>query len=236
MTILLTWPAANMLSLGGEPVIAVAAVGDRRRCVRDPLMPDRRTELDRLTASRIFMASSLPGFPWFSASELAAEELLALSTQISTVGLSAPASKDRRFVALLGSISLKGDVSLSEDDKVVIFGGGIAAEDNGESSPFLAKKPAWNRLLLVGTASVDSGGGGIGEDPGDWVWSCASEAASSETCGSVISVVDSSGELEGNFCGVFSNSARVPSSESSRHLTALLALTGDFLFLGVNDI
>src|SRR5882757_4649091 len=66
MTILLTWPAPNMESLGGEPLIDVAAVGDRRRWVREPLIPERRTELDRLTALRILIASSLSPLLWFS--------------------------------------------------------------------------------------------------------------------------------------------------------------------------
>jgi len=73
---------------------------------------------------------------------------------------------DRRFAALLGSISLKGDGSLSEDVSGVIFGGSML-EESGEPSYFFDKNPAWKRVLLGWTASMTSGGGGIGEEPGD---------------------------------------------------------------------
>jgi hypothetical protein len=142
---------------------------------------------------------------------------------------------DLRLVALLGFNSLNGDSSPSEEDRGVRLGGGGISDDNGNPSYFLDRNPAWKRLLLDCKLIPVSGGGGMGDESGDCVLRFAIDAARSETWGRVISPVDSSGE-EWYFWGVFSNSASVPSSVSSLHLTARLALLwGDFLFLGVKD-
>ncbi len=131
-------------------------------------MPDRRIELDRFTAAPMVMASSLSAWERFSVSELEAEEL-ELSTKISgpppfdVIGV-----MDRRLDVLLGSSSLRGDPSLSDEESRVNVGGSIR-DVYGEPSYFLDKNPAWNRLFLDCTSSVGSGGGGTGEESGDWV-------------------------------------------------------------------
>ena len=77
-------------------------------------------------------------------------------------------ASERLLDALPASSSRNGELpSLSEEDSGVILGG-IMLLEKGEPSYFLDRKPAWNRLFLL-TPSIESGGGGIGEESGDWV-------------------------------------------------------------------
>ena len=63
------------------------------------------------------------------------------------------------MVALPAFIIRRGDVSVSEDERFVIVGGG------GDPSVRFERKPAWKRLTL-GLISIDvTGAAGIGEEP-----------------------------------------------------------------------
>ena len=115
---------------------------------------------------------------------------------------------------------------MSEDDRLVIVGGG------GDPSDFFERNPAWNRLIL-GLISIDgSGRAGIGEEPEESLDKSAAKYDGRAGKTTLCSTDETSG-VESCFWGVFSNSARVPDSVSSRHLT--LRFEGDF-FLGVKEI
>jgi hypothetical protein len=92
----------------------------------------------------------------------------------------------------------------------------------GDPSDFFDKKPAWKRLER-GMRSMDgSGGVGIGEEP------CFT--GSENDGGAAISAEEISG-VASSALGVAWNSASVPFSVSSRHLTPLFSpLIGDFFF------
>ena len=99
-------------------------------------------------------------------SELDADEetivsgVFALDTPIGVI--------ERRLELWPGSSSRRGDVSSeSDDEKLVIFGGGMIDALSGELSAFLDRKPALNLLFVCGTVKSASGGASIGEDSGD---------------------------------------------------------------------
>ena len=175
------------------------------------------------------MASLLLAFQFSSRSE---PELFALSFGFMLLLMFSTYDRDEeRFVALLGSISRKGEWSES-DEKLVNVGGG------GDPSDFFVRKPALNRLCLGFDSSDGMGGAGMGEEP---VKSKPSTACSngalmvvSEDWWTGDSENDAS-DLSSVRCGDFSNSASVPWSVSSRHRTPhFSSLPGDFFF-GVND-
>ena len=99
----------------------------------------------------------------------------------------------------------------------------------GELDPLVLRdrKPVWKRSDIWWSSDDGCGGKGMGEDE-------TSSGLDSRSCMEIggTSIVEASG-VESNACGVFSYSARAPSSVSSRHLTA--RLTGDLRF-GVNEM
>ena len=67
--------------------------------------------------------------------------------------------REDRFVRLPGSIVRSGDGSVSDEDRLVMVGGG------GDAPDFLERNPAWNRLAF-GLMSIEgSGAVGTGEEP-----------------------------------------------------------------------
>ena len=131
----------------------------------------------------------------------------------------------------------RGDVrsSLSEEDAKFRERVGATGEPLDSDGPRedLDRKPAWNLLGLAGSSVVDSGISRLGLE---------SEMVSAEPrydgrmgiCSVGLSGEIRSGDESANFLGVFSKSAKVPSSvSSSRHRTA--RFRGDFLLEGVNE-
>ncbi len=142
--------------------------------------------------------------------------------------------REGRFCARLGSMSRSGDCSVSEEERRVMVGGSMEVE-SGEPSGFLDRKPVLNLLFLLSTTfRLGCGGSSIGEESCS-VAGCGSDAVRGEMEGRATSMEEPSASgVSSGLWGVFSNSARVPSSVSSRHLTPLFSpLIGDLLFLGV---
>ena len=109
---------------------------------------------------------------------------------------------------------------------MVIEGGG------GDPADFFERNPAWKRLIL-GLISIDgSGGAGIGEELEESLDASPAKYGGRAGKTTLCSTDETSG-VESCFWGVFSNSARVPDSVSSLHLT--LRFEGDFFF-GVKEI
>lgn len=180
-------------------------LGLRRRVrLADPPGPDPTLEMRRM-AEPILTASTLLIFRGSSPSG----ERLLLSR-----------SSDFRFRILLLLIWRRGvDCSVSDKESLVKLGG--AGAGPGEPSlVFLDKNPAWNLEFLGYVLGID-GGVGIGED--------SLEPDRRGIDDPIVGTGREEGELDGccgdagGFCGVFSNSARGPSSASSFHLTLLLA-------------
>ena len=245
-------PAENRLSGGGLPV-EVAAVGERRlwaRCAFDmwpgvPLEEEAREwnvadEMRRFAmADRTLNASASLAEKGllFSVSEpeLIVEELLELPLLLL---LSTWESELRLRALLVGSRGRSGELSgsLSEEDRDVMTGGRTDCE-RGEPSAedFLERNPALKRLVLVELTS-GSGGAGTGEQPVcSVVGGRRVELRIGGRRGRVTSFDETSGVVS-YFRGVFSNSAKVPSSVSSFHLTTRFKpFTGDRFFFGVKD-
>jgi hypothetical protein len=92
----------------------------------------------------------------FSFSE---EELLPLSVGVLSPPAICEIRNEERFARFPPSIARRGELSVSDEDKLVIVGGG------GDTPDFLERNPAWNRLAF-GLMSIDgSGAVGTGEEP-----------------------------------------------------------------------
>ena len=157
-TMRLAWLAVNIFSAGGEPAI-VAAVGLRRRSAETELECVEAREIDpaRLSA-RLILADSVRSTPQFSVSE---EELLPLSVGVTSLLATCTRFIAERFGRFPVSIERRGDISRSEEDRLVIVGGG------GEPSDFLDRKPAWKRFVLGLSSRDGSGAVGTGEEPAE---------------------------------------------------------------------
>ena len=158
LTILRAWLAVKRLfSFGGEPAI-VAAVGLLARLLVVESWPfdARDTDPDLFNAILILTLSERSACQLFSPSS---EELLPLSFGVLSFATACMICKEDRFPALLASRVRRGDWSVSEEERLVMVGGG------GEPSDFFERKPAWNRFTL-GLISIDgSGAVGIGDEP-----------------------------------------------------------------------
>lgn len=125
----------RLFSLGGLP--EDDGVGLRLRCFM------RFAEVAPMEALFIALlirsASPLSVFHEFSRSEL---ELLPLSSGVMSLDIVSTWRRAERLPALLGSISLRGEWSESEENCESIGG-------RGEPSVFFAKNPALKRLFLA---------------------------------------------------------------------------------------
>lgn len=151
LTMRRAWPAVKRaLSVGGEP--ESEDLGLRRRGGRDA---DRGpTEEARFTAELIRIASDRSDFHSLSSNEFSVLSGGVWSDQDAFW----TCCNEDRFATLPISISRNGELSVSEDDKFVIWGGG------GDPSDFFVKKPVWNRLFFGRMSIEGSGGVGIGEE------------------------------------------------------------------------
>ncbi len=94
----------------------------------------------------IFTLSARSAFhPPFSASD---PELSALSFGVLSLDKDCIRCSDERLVALPASSDRRGDASVSDDDRLVMVGGG------GDPSDFFDKNPAWN-LFAFGLISIE---------------------------------------------------------------------------------
>jgi len=132
LTMRRAWLAVKRLfSFGGEPDM-VAAVGLRARLCRELSFEARDIDPERLNALLIFALSERSTFQ----PSLSEEELFALSLGLVLRADDFMILRDDEFVARSALMVRRGEFSLSEDERLVIVGGG------GDPSVFFLRKPA----------------------------------------------------------------------------------------------